>query len=112
MKDKYQIWAHLLSIPYSITAAKKITKWLAKKDILCLDWIDVTSNKHDGYPTHTMTDFVNWLKDDSPAVARYDNLASQIKDRVEYEERRFRSSLSPKIKKLYEMGKLNIEIPF
>lgn len=111
MKTKWQVWAHLLCTNYSISALKKITKWLRSKDIIELEWIDVINHFPYGAP-HDMTYFMAWYKDDSPTCATYPRLSEQIKTRYSESLRIFNSKIANEIHILYDRGDLDVSFPF
>lgn len=112
MKNKWQVWAHLLCTNYSITALKKITNWLRSKNIIDLDWIDVrVNNSHKG-EKRDRTYFMAWYKDDSPTCATYPRLAKQIENRYNLILRGFYRTTVRDIRECYEKDDMEAPLPF
>lgn len=112
MKTKWQVWAHLLCTNYSITALKKITKWLRSKNIINLQWTEICAHNTNKREAGGMSYFMAWYKDDSPTCATYPRLAKQIQTRYEMEYSRFLSKFANDITKRYNSDDMDIEIPF
>lgn len=114
MKTKWQIWAHLLCTNYSISALKKITKWLRGKDIIDLEWHNVyipDKNKGKTGP-HDMTYFMEWYKDDSLTCATYTRLAAQIEERYNIFMARIHQKAINDIEECFKETEFRFPIPF
>lgn len=82
MKTKWEVWAHLITVRYSYSALRKITKWLRKKEIIDLLPTDVY--KYTTSEKKSMGDFIDWFKNGEFRCIAYNNMPKDLEEEYEF----------------------------
>lgn len=107
MKSKYQIWAHLMRVPYSYSARKKISKFPKAHEELVL--IPQMQGK---CGDKTFEHFMRWYDCETDTCADINPLARAIKLEYELKRGQFELWVRQRIKEKCEKDCFKIDMPF